>query len=193
MDSEDVLDLINNGRSICISNPFSNSQNRGRYLFYSGLENDFFVAVIAVSDISKKAILITILTREQHEQDIGKNLDRMSQKRAAKSVLTQKEYAEWVARSFPPVESSVNQSGKFKNIRLNIEYWDENAGRKLVIFSSPPISADALRSVPVRELLDNDVFAFWLLERLNRKAVPLDRIITFHLVCGIDNITELAI
>lgn len=193
MEPEAVLHLINEGRSVCLSNPFANFQNRGRYLFYSVLDNDFFIAVIAVSDISRKGLLVTILTREQHERDIGRELERSHRKRAVKSVLPSKEFTNWLAGNLPPVEDSVNQAGKYKNIRLNIEYWDEIDGRKALFISTPPISAEALRSAPVRKLLDNDVFASWLLERLNKKAIPMDKIIAFHLFSGIDEKTELVI
>ncbi|MEN3374440.1 hypothetical protein [Dechloromonas sp. ZS-1] len=193
MDPKDVLQLINEGRAVRLSNPFTNGQNRGRYLFYSAPDKDFFVAIIAVSEISHTGFLITILTREQHEKDTGNLLESGYQKRAVQSALTNKEYAVWVADHFPPPENAVNKAGKYKNIRLNVEYWDENNGRKLVFISNPPISADELRSTPIRKLLDNGVFAQWLLERLNKKAVPIDRIISFNMITGVNETTELVI
>lgn len=192
MEPEALLRIINEGRAICLTNPFSNAQNRGRYLFYSAPDSNFFVAVIAISETSKTGLIITILTREQHERDIGKSLEIGSQKRAAQSVLAPKEYADWVAKHFPPPKNAVNQTGKFKNVRLSVEYWDEN-GRRLVFISNPPISADELRSAPIRHLLVNDVFASWLLERLTAKAVPMDKIISVHLITGVGDQLELSL
>lgn len=193
MSGEAVLRLINDGRTVCLSSPFKNFQNRGRFLFYSPLDSDFFVAVIAISDVSRKGLLVTVLTREQYEQDVGGELNVGTMKRAARMALIPKEYRAWILKTCPPDELAVSVSGKFKNIRLNVEYWDEESGRESIFLSNLPVGADVLMSAPIRELLEIEDFSSWLLERLKRKGIPLDRIISFYLIKGAGERIELVV
>lgn len=188
---EEVMAMINQGRTICLTNLFLNYSRRGKFIFYSAADNDFFIAIIGFSEVSDTGILITVLTREQYENDTGEKISFGYRSRAVASAVGRDEYNEWRTRDALSDLGAKNCNGNYKNIRLKIDYLDNDMNAATVILRSPPIGIDLFLSKPMRELLEIDTFSDWLLTRIRRKAIPADKIVTMHLLIGVGDIVEL--
>lgn len=172
----EVVNLLNDGRAIVLNNLFSREDQRGYYLFYSKTDKDFFVAVVAVNKPEIGGEVVTVLTRQQFEADLGHEIPVDARKRAAQSNMDARSYEEWRRNlaSIPGADPAADRARA--RIRIRLDYWDEALAKKSLMLGRIPnelgIHVDhELNKIPLQT-----GFLGWLNEKIKTKGVSECRI-----------------
>lgn len=158
-----LLDILNSGRAILIGNPLTRANQRAAYLFFSHVDQQFLAAIVGVPDENRPGIVITLLSQDQLENDLGP-LNMALYCRAAKMIMADAEYAAWF---------QANYGEKPKGLQLAIRHAIAGGGYKTSFIRYPHNDIDDLLGAGFLSLNTNLEFISWLNERLQKKGIDL--------------------
>lgn len=152
-----VLELLNTGRALALSDAARQAEQRGYYLFVSPSDQRAFVAIVRVAWITgHTGTVISVLTQAQYERDRGPLADGL-RLRAAQMVLSEHSYGAY--------QAAIPRSWRRRALKVVLQGWDAELRPARVVVGTPPVPAAFIAAHGLERLHCHPGFWDWLAQR----------------------------
>jgi hypothetical protein len=168
LSTKEVEGIINSGRALLLGKIGKNN-GRSKYLFWSPADDTFKIAVVGVGDGTNKShCIMTLLTLEQHENDIGDKVSFPLLNRAAAMNMSEDVHQRWLANNY------TGQEGCKRHLKVRVVFLDPVTEKEvLTILSCVPehvASAASIAESGVKSLSSNNDFLRWVAKKIASKT-----------------------
>jgi hypothetical protein len=184
MSADDLMEILMAGRGIWMNNPANHWQNRAYVLIYSVEDAAFFIVIIACDPGKKTGAIVTVLTREQFENDKGE-IDRRFLVRALCSSKASKETINEFRFNLSPSRRVLKSQAKWEEklaeraqrVTVMVDYTTlTGVFDRIQLINPPGHDAEDVKE-DLSKLANQPDFAAWVAVEAAKKGVPVERVL----------------
>lgn len=173
MSSDDLLALLTSGRGIWMNNPGKHWQHRSYILLYSTADEAFFIAIVACDPDTNNASIVTVLTKEQYENDRGLIFERILARAMRSSFASKESVKEFCAEHNLVSRRKQRQS----NFSILVEYKAASGVIDRAVLFHPPGHSSAEVTENERKIVDQPGFWEWFGHKVAAQNIPLENVL----------------
>lgn len=179
LSSEELLAMLNSGRTISLGSFMRSHEGRARHLLYSAKDKAFFVAITAPSTtIGVSGTVVTLLTREQYENDMGR-IELSYLLRSAHVALDANDYVVLKKELVAHESHGRPYALRRPKILVSVHYFDAERRERVWRARSPNVPLAHLAEHGLLAIHRHPAFWAWLAQRTDGRIDPgvsIDRI-----------------
>ena len=155
MDISHVKDMLSLGRTVHLGD--SRGEHRSYFLFFEPSSWQFFVAIVAVTEDTSAACLITVLDLDMYENDKGRVLARTLEEAASLSI-SESELEDW-RQTFDFASHPMERSDLSLHLLSSVRGPGDSSDFRLLPIG--PVAKEYLSGGKLQDLGDVDQFWRW--------------------------------
>lgn len=185
MTPDQLIELLEDGRSVWLNNPDKHWENRGYILVYSVADNAFLIPIVA-KEKHNSAVMVTVLTKVQYETDKGL-IPESTLRRAFNSATGGTQSFECVGLS--PSSAAAKRANRMAQKEAQKAKWfdeqfaiilDYRVGSGVItrkhLFNPPGQDSESVRSDP-QSIIDQPGFWDWFGQVTTEKSIAVESVL----------------
>ncbi|NEX60209.1 hypothetical protein [Noviherbaspirillum galbum] len=178
MTADQLMEILQAGRAIWLSNPERHWQHRAYLLLYSTLDQAFYVVIVACDPGKKTGSLVTVLTQQQYENDRGA-ICKYELLRALRSSDATDEQVKQFRYTLAPSRRELRSQAKWeeklaaraRRVTVVIDYVTLTGVFERIEISNPPGQDSEAVEADLTCLVNQPGFAEWIDVESAKKGV----------------------
>lgn len=184
MSADDLMEALVSCRVIWLNNPERHWQNRAYVLLYSVVDAAFYVVIVACDPGKKTGSIVTVLTREQFENDKGeidrRNLIRaMCSSKASEETIREFKFNLAPTRRLQKAQEKWEQklAARAQRVTVLVDYTTLTGVFERIELVSPPCQDEDAVKDDLVQLMAQPGFIDWVAVEAAKKGVPVERVL----------------